>query len=90
VAFCWGSNTFGQNGNGSTNGSNTPVRVSGGLAFAAVTTGPGPKLDAAFTGIHSCGLTTGNRVYCWGDNEAGQLGDGTNTRRLTPIAVVAP
>ncbi|HZI77418.1 MAG TPA: hypothetical protein VFD73_25920 [Gemmatimonadales bacterium] len=90
IAFCWGSNGFGQNGNGTTTGSRTPVRVSGTLAFSAVTTGPGPQLDAVYFGSHSCGITTTNRVYCWGDNQAGQLGDGTNTRRLTPVAVVGP
>lgn len=28
---------------------------------------------------HSCGLTTDNRAYCWGYNQFGQLGSGTNT-----------
>jgi alpha-tubulin suppressor-like RCC1 family protein len=37
---------------------------------------------------HTCGETTGNRAYCWGYNADGQLGDGTNTQRLTPAAVV--
>jgi alpha-tubulin suppressor-like RCC1 family protein len=90
VAFCWGTNNFGQNGNGTTNPSNVPVRVAGDLSFAAVTTGPGPELDAAFPGIHSCGITTTNRVYCWGSNDAGELGDGTTTQRLSPVAVVGP
>jgi alpha-tubulin suppressor-like RCC1 family protein len=38
-------------------------------------------------GRHTCGLTTDNRAYCWGFNGAGQLGDGTHTRRLRPVAV---
>lgn len=38
--------------------------------------------------LHTCGLTTGNRAYCWGRNSWGQLGDGTTARRrLTPVAV---
>ncbi len=93
VAFCWGENRNGQNGDGTTNSSRVPVRVAGGLAFTSVTTGPGPEdvftVDKP-TGGHSCGLTTANRVYCWGDNEGGQLGDGSNTGRLTPVAVVGP
>ncbi|MGI9041569.1 MAG: RCC1 domain-containing protein, partial [Gemmatimonadales bacterium] len=36
---------------------------------------------------HTCGVTTADRVYCWGRNLFGQLGDGTTTNRLTPVAV---
>src|SRR5688500_6701742 len=36
---------------------------------------------------HSCGLTTQNRAYCWGYNQFGQLGDGTNVNRSVPTAV---
>ena len=36
---------------------------------------------------HSCGLTLEGRAYCWGDNFFGQLGDGTKTDRLRPVAV---
>jgi alpha-tubulin suppressor-like RCC1 family protein len=36
---------------------------------------------------HGCGVTPQGRAYCWGDNRSGQLGDGTRTRQLTPVAV---
>lgn len=36
---------------------------------------------------HSCGVTTADRAYCWGLNGRGQLGDGTTTDRLMPVAV---
>src|SRR6266487_4708730 len=36
---------------------------------------------------HTCGVTTADRAYCWGRNFFGQLGDGTTTDRLTPVAV---
>jgi alpha-tubulin suppressor-like RCC1 family protein len=41
---------------------------------------------------HTCGVTATDQVYCWGYNgystAGGQLGDGTTTRRLRPVAVV--
>ena len=82
VAFCWGSNEFGQLGTGSGSFSQVPARVVGGLHFASLT--------VPTTGWHSCGVTTDNRAYCWGRNAEGQLGDGTHISRPTPVAVVGP
>lgn len=79
-AFCWGSNTSGQLGDGTMQGANQPVAVAGGLEFSAI------ALGAA----HTCGVTTGFAVFCWGANEWGQLGDGTTVDRLEPAAVVGP
>ena len=85
AAYCWGANAAGQLGNGSTASSSIPVAVSGGLSFSAVVMGGflgGTQLG------HSCGITSTGQVYCWGDNSAGQLGDGTTTNRSTPVKVV--
>src|SRR5207245_1269205 len=69
AAYCWGDNTQGQLGNGSTASSGTPVPVAGTLTFAAVSAGN------SFT----CGLTTSGAAYCWGYNAVGELGNGTTT-----------
>jgi len=85
AAYCWGYNAAGELGNGTTTGSNLPVQVSGSHAFASVSAGT--NFDEATNGSHSCGVTTGGALFCWGYNGFGQLGDGTTTSGSTPVAV---
>lgn len=77
---CWGSNTKGQLGDGTTNNSLTPITV-GGLSgnTIAITAGDG----------FACALQSQNNgnVMCWGDNSKGQLGNGTTTDSLSPVQV---
>jgi alpha-tubulin suppressor-like RCC1 family protein len=75
---CWGHNSFGQLGDGTTTDRLTPVDVSG--------VGSGVQAIAAGS-IHTCALTTGGGVKCWGNNWEGQLGDRTRTERWTPVDV---
>jgi alpha-tubulin suppressor-like RCC1 family protein len=76
-AYCWGDNSFGQLGDGTTTARSTPTAVSGGLTFTAITA----------AGDHTCGVVSGGAVYCWGNNASGQLGDGTQDNRPAPVAV---
>ena len=68
AAYCWGSNRYGQLGDGSGNDHATPVPVPGGLVFRAISAG----------GSHTCGVTTTGAAYCWGENESGQVGIGNS------------
>jgi alpha-tubulin suppressor-like RCC1 family protein len=88
AAYCWGYNDNGQlgapNNACAINGvespcATTPMAVSGGLTFKAITVGR----------VHTCGITTDNRVMCWGGNAAGQLGDGTTSPHSAPAPVKA-
>ena len=75
---CWGYNASGQIGDNSTTTRNTATNVTGSTSgVSAVSTGD----------LHTCLLSTGGGVKCWGDNTYGQIGDGTITQRLTPTDV---
>jgi alpha-tubulin suppressor-like RCC1 family protein len=86
-AWCWGGNQYGQLGIPIASSPHQcssqpcalrPVAVSGGLRFRQV--------DAA--GPVTCGVTTGDEVFCWGNNGAGQLGIGTTLpSSTTPLKV---
>ena len=80
--FAWGDNEAGQLGNGTTTNRARPVRVhmSGALL--------GKSVSAIASGYwHTVALTSDGKVFAWGGNYVGQLGDGTTTDRSTPVAV---
>jgi len=84
---CWGRNDSGQLGDPATTSfsSVTPVRVTGITTAIAVTAG----------GFHTCALLQDGTVRCWGENDFGQLGNGTadpvagtpSTFNPTPVTV---
>jgi len=78
TAYCWGSNKYGQIGNGASVDSMfvAAVPVAGGLKFDAIEAGD----------FHTCGLS-GETAYCWGNNDWGQLGEGTTSSHSTPVQV---
>jgi alpha-tubulin suppressor-like RCC1 family protein/uncharacterized protein YjdB len=74
--WCWGTNAFGQLGDGSTFNRAAPVPIAPpfGASFVQV------RAAASF----SCGLTTQGVAFCWGLNDSGQLGNASNFSFSTP------
>jgi alpha-tubulin suppressor-like RCC1 family protein len=75
--LCWGDNTDGQLGDGSTSNRNTPVAVSNLSNVVQLTAGSS----------HSCALNGIGKAVCWGYNLYGQLGNGSTSNSKTPVDV---
>ena len=74
---CWGSNDYGQLGDGPRNRASSQASSPADYAFSQVSAGWN----------HTCGLTTGDEIVCWGSNSTGQLGDGTTQPRNAPVRI---
>jgi alpha-tubulin suppressor-like RCC1 family protein len=79
-ARCWGRNTAGQHGNGTTVSS---LSLSVVLGSGGSVSGRGIAAGRE----HTCAVRANGTVACWGRNDFGQIGDGTVSTRLTPTAV---
>src|SRR5205814_1057204 len=80
---CWGQNDYGQLGDGTLTPTfvpnRTPVQVFGITTAVVVSAG----------GFHTCALLADSTIRCWGQNNYGQLGDGTTTNAVSPITTPA-
>jgi alpha-tubulin suppressor-like RCC1 family protein len=74
---CWGDNSDGDLGNGTTVSSSVPVAVKDLTGVTSVSAGD----------IHNCALLSTKTVNCWGDNGSGDLGNGTRISSSIPVAV---
>lgn len=77
--WCWGRNTEGQLGDGTYNESHVPVQVIG-LSSTPV--------QIACGSSHACATLDNGQVQCWGQNNYGQLGDGSSVISNTPVHVI--
>jgi alpha-tubulin suppressor-like RCC1 family protein len=78
-AYCWGDNTYGQIGDGTTTARTSPTLVLGGYTWASLSS----ENDTYHGNATTCGVTTTGVGYCWGYNTFGQVGDGTTEQRLS-------
>jgi alpha-tubulin suppressor-like RCC1 family protein len=82
-AYCWGSGTSGQLGNGGSSDSSTPVQVtlpSGVTSWTAINSGTS----------FSCAIGNNGKAYCWGIGTSGQLGNSASSNSSTPVQVTFP
>ncbi len=78
AAWCWGPAGGGALGNGTTDMSSVPVRVTETMPFASIGVGED----------HACGLDATGQAWCWGRNTYGKLGLGRSGAESVPTAVI--
>jgi hypothetical protein len=76
--YCTGDNSHGQVGNGTESATPATAWNDVGLVHAA---------SIASAHDHTCAITTGGDLLCWGRNDAGQIGNGSMTDATTPTII---
>jgi alpha-tubulin suppressor-like RCC1 family protein len=90
--WAWGNNSYGQLGDGTTNNQSSPEQIKSLVTVSQPILQPGEGtvlIDKARQVPLAAGESTtfavkNNRLYGWGDNTFGQLGDSTNAAALSP------
>ena len=83
TARCWGFNSNGQLGDGTTTQRLLPVVVKNEAGSGSLT----GVTQLSAQEVHTCARSSDAAVRCWGKNTNGELGDGTTTNRLLPVYV---
>ncbi|HWJ96899.1 MAG TPA: hypothetical protein VNQ33_02000, partial [Acidimicrobiales bacterium] len=83
LPICWGTGTYGQQGNGLTTGEGDPTIVT--VAGTALEDRSVNDLAVGLT--HSCAVSV-EVVACWGQNKYGQIGNGVSGVALVPAPAV--
>lgn len=83
--FMWGDNNAGQVGNGTTVTQRTPVNITSSFGYASGET----VVDIDTGGSNTGAVTSTGRVFTFGSNNIGQLGDGTTINRTTPTEITS-
>lgn len=77
--YCWGLNTFGRLGDGTTTQRTAPTALESTGGWSTTT-----WKSVAAGGMHTCAIRSDDVILCWGDGTNGRLGSGALTQQLTP------
>ena len=80
--YCWGQNERGQLGNGAYDNADVPTKVDDSGVLKGKTI-----VDITALSGHVCVLDDEGSLYCWGENDLGQLGNGTFVNSPVPVSV---
>ena len=83
--YFWGRNMYGGLGDGTTVSKSTPIDITSELNLKFRET----VIQMSLGTHHSSILTSTGRLFTWGNNTYGQLGDNTTTNRLTPVDITS-
>ena len=83
--FTWGRNDYGQLGDGTTVSKSTPTEITNRFSLAT----EDKIIQVSLGGSHSAALTSEGRLFTWGRNDNGQLGDGTTVSKSTPTEITS-
>ena len=84
--YTWGYNYYGQLGNGSSGSNSSPYKIYDNVLMPGLLENKQKRVSLGSE--HSGAIIKDGSLYTWGKNDDGQLGDGTTTRKSTPIQII--
>lgn len=79
VLYGWGCNFFGQLGNGNTTNQCSPIAICSSIRFKSI--------FQSFDGNSTFGIDINDKLFSWGANTCGMLGNGNTSNQCLPVAV---
>lgn len=83
--FMWGRNDSGELGDGTREYQENPIEITDRFKLLEDES----IIEISLGNAHSSALTSSGRLFMWGENEDGELGDGGYKRRLTPVDITS-